>query len=558
MATRSGRKIKVNSYREMESDSESSPGKKPARPLRRSNRIKSYNESDSETENISIKSSPKRKIISKHLRDNDSDSSDSIFLQSPSKRKPTTKTSTTTPRTRKKLAEITEDLLPLNISSPKKPKTKTIEKIKPENTPVNRVKNIKSIIKTPNTPKQTPIRRRISFVIDSPHPMKNHLHKENTELDVVREKLHVSKVPESLPCRESEYSDIFNFVYSKLSTDSSGCMYVAGVPGTGKTATVTEVIRNLQNLGTIDHGDIPVFDYVNINGMRLTEPRQAYVEIYKQLTNKRLVWDQAYECLKKKIFGDGKRKRPIVLLVDELDIIHTKRQDVVYNILDWPSKLNSKIIIIAISNTMDLPERLLMGRVASRLGLTRLPFQPYNFKQLEQIVATRLDGINIFQSEAIQLVARKVAAVSGDARRALDICRRAAEIAAHQETTNQTEIRVTLKHVNEALNEMINSDQIKLIKSLTKIEKLFLQSIIAEVTRIGVEETSYQNVLKQFYTLCTLEGITKPACTILTTVAQYLAKQKMIVIEKSKHHVIEQMYLNVCQDDVQFALNDMI
>lgn len=112
--------------------------------------------------------------------------------------------------------------------------------------------------------------------------------------------------------------------------------------------------------------------------------------------------------------------------------------------------------------------------------------------------------------------------------------------------------------MNEALNEMINSDQIKLIKSLTKIEKLFLQSIIAEVTRIGVEETSYQNVLKQFYTLCTLEGITKPACTILTTVAQYLAKQKMIVIEKSKHHVIEQMYLNVCQDDVQFALNDMI
>lgn len=57
------------------------------------------------------------------------------------------------------------------------------------------------------------------------------------------------------------------------------CMYVAGVPGTGKTATVTEVIRNLQNLGTIDHGDIPVFDYININGMRLTEPRQAYVEV---------------------------------------------------------------------------------------------------------------------------------------------------------------------------------------------------------------------------------------------------------------------------------------
>lgn len=54
-------------------------------------------------------------------------------------------------------------------------------------------------------------------------------------------------------------------------------MYISGVPGTGKTATVTSVIRNLQELA--DDGDVPDFDYVSINGMRLTEPRQAYVEV---------------------------------------------------------------------------------------------------------------------------------------------------------------------------------------------------------------------------------------------------------------------------------------
>lgn len=54
-------------------------------------------------------------------------------------------------------------------------------------------------------------------------------------------------------------------------------MYISGVPGTGKTATVTAVIRKLQEMSR--EGDIREFEYVSLNGMRLTEPRQAYVEV---------------------------------------------------------------------------------------------------------------------------------------------------------------------------------------------------------------------------------------------------------------------------------------
>lgn len=52
------------------------------------------------------------------------------------------------------------------------------------------------------------------------------------------------------------------------------CMYISGVPGTGKTATVTAVINSL-----LEKKKIPKFEYVSINGMRLTEPRQSYVEV---------------------------------------------------------------------------------------------------------------------------------------------------------------------------------------------------------------------------------------------------------------------------------------
>ena len=38
-----------------------------------------------------------------------------------------------------------------------------------------------------------------------------------------------------------------------------------------------------------------------------------------------------------------------------------------YSIFDWPTRRNSKLIVLAVANTMDLPERMMMNRVSSRL-----------------------------------------------------------------------------------------------------------------------------------------------------------------------------------------------
>lgn len=55
--------------------------------------------------------------------------------------------------------------------------------------------------------------------------------------------------------------------------------------------------------------------------------------------------------------------------MDELDQMVTKKQDVIYNFFNWPHMAHSKLIVIAIANTMDLPERELSGKIRSRLGL---------------------------------------------------------------------------------------------------------------------------------------------------------------------------------------------
>ncbi|XP_035229678.1 origin recognition complex subunit 1-like [Stegodyphus dumicola] len=193
------------------------------------------------------------------------------------------------------------------------------------------------------------------------HPLKT----PQNVLEESRQRLHVSAVPKSLPCREEEYSDIYSFVKGCLCAQTGGCMYISGVPGTGKTATVHEVIRNLEE--EKESGEVPLFSFVEVNGMWLTDPYQCYVQIFKSLTGETIAPQQAANLLEKRFTEKGPKKDAVVLLVDELDRLWTRKQTVMYNIFDWPSKKNSKLIVLAIANTMDLPERLMMNRISSRL-----------------------------------------------------------------------------------------------------------------------------------------------------------------------------------------------
>lgn len=54
------------------------------------------------------------------------------------------------------------------------------------------------------------------------------------------------------------------------------------------------------------------------------------------------------------------------------------------------------------------PQILLTVLCHSLQGLTRMSFQPYTYKQLQQIISSRLKGVKAFEEDAVQLVSRKV------------------------------------------------------------------------------------------------------------------------------------------------------
>ncbi|GAB0193165.1 origin recognition complex subunit 1 [Grus japonensis] len=385
-------------------------------------------------------------------------------------------------------------------------------------------------------------------------PRRNHaVQKPASILAEARLRLHVSAIPESLPCREEEFQDIYNFVESKLIDGTGGCMYISGVPGTGKTATVHEVIRCLQQAAEND--DLPSFQFVEINGMKLTDPHQAYVQILELLTGQKVTATHAAVLLAKLFNTPGPKRKTTVLIVDELDLLWTRKQNVMYNLFDWPTQKHSKLIILAIANTMDLPERIMMNRVASRLGLTRMSFQPYTYKQLQQIILSRLNSIKAFEEDAIQLVSRKVAALSGDARRCLDICRRATEICEFASQKRTPEI-VRMAHVTEAIDEMFSSPYINAIRNASLHEQIFLKAILAEFRRAGVEEATVQQVYHQHVALCRIEGMQSPTISEIMAICSRLGACRLLLVESSNKYLHMRVRLNINQDDVMYALKD--
>ncbi|XP_023650584.1 origin recognition complex subunit 1 isoform X2 [Paramormyrops kingsleyae] len=378
--------------------------------------------------------------------------------------------------------------------------------------------------------------------------------KPRNVLEEARERLHVSSVPESLPCREQEFQDVYSFVESKIVDGIGGCMYISGVPGTGKTATVHEVIRSLQQAAELD--EIPAFHFIEINGMKMTDPHQAYVQILQKLTDQKATADHAAALLAKRFNNPAPKKETTVLLVDELDLLWTRKQNVMYNLFDWPTRRHARLVVLAIANTMDLPERIMINRVASRLGLTRMSFQPYTFKQLQQIITSRLNHVKAFEEDALQLVSRKVAALSGDARRCLDICRRATEICEYSAAQQSGSGLVGMSHVMEALDEMFSSSYIAAIRCASVQEQIFLRAVLAEFRRLGLEEATFQQVFVQHQALCRVEGLQPISISEGLAVCQRLGACRLLLLEPSRLDVLRRVRLNVSQDDVLYALKE--
>ncbi|BEI82356.1 hypothetical protein CcaverHIS002_0302240 [Cutaneotrichosporon cavernicola] len=147
-------------------------------------------------------------------------------------------------------------------------------------------------------------------------------------------------------------------------------------PGTGKTATVHAVVKELKRRA--EDGEIAPFSYVEINGLKIPSPAHAYSVLWEEISGQR--GTSAKTALRgleahfgRKSGVRGPRSNTYVVLMDELDQLLTAKQDVVYNFFNWPTMRDSQLFVIAIANRMDLPQHLAASQPAQQINHSSRP-----------------------------------------------------------------------------------------------------------------------------------------------------------------------------------------
>lgn len=207
--------------------------------------------------------------------------------------------------------------------------------------------------------------------------------------------------------------------------------------GTGKTAILSKIINSEEYKSK--------FKTAFINCTGISSIGAIYGRICSELKLKTTTGTEKDCAATIEKYLKGKHKMTLLVL-DEIDQLrsHGKHLNVLYQIFEWPTLLNSKLILVGIANSLDLTDRLL-DRLVNKCEMKPKPirFSAYTKAQIVDIFKSRLEDSGVsdmFPPVAIQLLAAKVSAVTGDIRRALDIGKRVVDLAQFERKKNVKEV----------------------------------------------------------------------------------------------------------------------
>ncbi|GER40170.1 cell division control 6 [Striga asiatica] len=430
------------------------------------------------------------------------------------------------------------------------------------------------------------------------------------QLRAVKEALHLSTAPNTVICREDEHNRILDFCKKCIKEEKAGSLYMCGCPGTGKSLSmekVKDILLNWANEcfpspGKQDGVQTP--DIVSINCTSLTNPSEIFSKIIgqnrvKKKDNRATLSLQLLHNLYSQEQTPGSKM--ILIIADELDYLITRDRAVLHDLFMLTTMPFSKCIVLGIANAIDLADRFIPKLQSLNCKPTVITFRAYSKDQIISILKERLRALPyaVFQPQALELCARKVAAASGDMRKALSVCstvhasfrnglpyqenptccfRSAIEIleaetreanndcipssldsvrdqqpAANATLIDQVNNVVRIDHVAAALSKTFSSPVVDTIQSLPQHQQMILCSAV-KLFRKGKKDTTISELNKSYVDVCKSTLIPPVSISELSSMCRVLDDQGILKLGQSRDGKITRVSLKVDGADIVFAL----
>jgi len=226
--------------------------------------------------------------------------------------------------------------------------------------------------------------------------------------------------------RRRECQELDGFFDAALRGDKSAprCLYITGMPGTGKT-------KSVRAAATAWRSKNPLTTVIEVNCMGLTQKTVTGVKSFLEEHCARTMEGRPTDARRRSpgfLSRLTQRGGPTIIIADEVDQllrkggIHSECQaDPGAEAMKWlmtlPTTLGEgpEMAVVLIANSIDLLERL-----PTYTRCESLLFEAYSVDQLREILTAEatVQGLAV-NSSAVEICVRRVAAQSGDCRQAI-------------------------------------------------------------------------------------------------------------------------------------------